>query len=46
MRIELRLKSEGDPGLFRRFADDPVPVVDNGSVTGSGNGTSGEPSEH
>jgi RimJ/RimL family protein N-acetyltransferase len=43
---EFRAGKYRDGYLYSRLRDDPGPVVDNGSVTGAGNGTSGEPSEH
>lgn len=43
---EFRAGKYRDGYLYSRLRDDPGPVVDNGSVTGTGNGTSGEPSEH
>jgi hypothetical protein len=58
LRIELRPVIEelsamesraGNAGMGTcptRLLDYPAHVIDNGSVTGAGNGTSGEPSEH
>lgn len=43
---EFRAGKYRDGYLYSRLRDDPAPVVDNGSVTGTGNDASGEPSEH
>ncbi len=43
---EFRAGKYRDGYLYSRLRDDPGPVVGNGSVTGSGNDASGEPSEH
>ena len=43
---EFRAGKYRDGYLYSRLRDDPGPVVGNGSVTGSGNDASREPSEH
>jgi RimJ/RimL family protein N-acetyltransferase len=43
---EFRAGKYRDGYLYSRLRDDPAPVVDNGSVTGSGDHASREPSEH
>lgn len=43
---EFRAGMYRDGYLYSRLRDDPGPVLDNGSVTGPGDGTPGEPSTH